>query len=207
MKSFKILLFFILGSSCFTCLGQSLSGILTTKSGKVEGTAENGIKSFKGIPFAVPPVGELRWKAPQPVKPWAGVLKAERFAPGAVQPQNLEQSEDCLYLNIWTTANSDKEKLPVMVWIHGGGFSMGAPLEPTYYGQELTRKGVVFVSIAYRLGILGYMAHPDLSAESSSKTSGNYGLLDQIEALKWVQQNISVFGGDPEKVTIFGESA
>lgn len=207
MKSFKILLLVILGYSYVASHAQSSSRIITTRSGKVEGIVENGIKSFKGIPFAIPPLGELRWKAPQPVKPWEGVLKADKFAPGAVQPQKLEQSEDCLYLNIWTTANSDKDKLPVMVWIHGGGFSMGAPLEPTYYGQELTRKGVVFVSVAYRLGILGFMAHPELSAETPNKTSGNYGLLDQIEALKWVQKNIAAFGGDPAKVTIFGESA
>src|SRR5664280_2354445 len=117
------------------------------------------------------------------------------------------RDRDCLYLNIWTTANSDKEKLPVMVWIHGGGFSAGAPLEPTYFGQELTHKGVIFVSIAYRLGTLGFLAHPDLSAESPNKVSGNYGLLDMIEALKWVRKNISAFSGDPDKVTIFGESA
>jgi para-nitrobenzyl esterase len=206
MKSFKLLLFFLSGLF-FSCNTQSLSTIVLTEGGKVEGTVENGIKVFKGIPFAAPPVGELRWKEPQPVKPWEGELKADKFAPGCPQPQKLEQSEDCLYLNVWTTANSAKDKLPVMVWIHGGGFSMGAPLEPTYWGQELTRKGVIFVSIAYRLGVLGFFAHPDLSAESPYKVSGNYGLLDQIAALKWVQKNISAFGGDPDKVTIFGESA
>jgi para-nitrobenzyl esterase len=207
MKSFKILLLFFLGGLFFPCNAQSLSSIILTEGGKVQGTVENGIKVFKGIPFAAPPIDDLRWKAPQPVKPWEGVLKADKFAPGCSQPQKLEQSEDCLYLNVWTTANSDKEKLPVMVWIHGGGFSMGAPLEPTYYGQELTHKGVIFVSIAYRLGVLGFFAHPDLSAESPDKVSGNYGIFDQIAALKWVQKNISAFGGDPDKVTIFGESA
>jgi para-nitrobenzyl esterase len=207
MKAFNILLLFLIGVLFSSCKEQSLPEIIKTKSGKVEGTVENGIRAFKGIPFATPPVGDLRWKAPQPVKPWDGVLKADKFAPGSVQNQKLEQSEDCLYLNIWTTANSAKDKLPVMVWIHGGGFSAGAPLEPTYYGQELTRKGVIFVSIAYRLGILGFLAHPDLSAESPDKVSGNYGLLDMIEALKWVRKNISAFGGNPDKVTIFGESA
>jgi|WetSurMetagenome_2_1015567.scaffolds.fasta_scaffold00772_6 para-nitrobenzyl esterase len=207
MKSYKILLLFFLSGLFISGNAQSLSAIIMTEGGKVEGTVENGIKVYKGIPFAAPPVGELRWKAPQPVKSWEGVKKADKFAPGSIQNQKLEQSEDCLYLNIWTTANSDKEKLPVMVWIHGGGFSAGAPLEPTYFGQELTHKGVIFVSIAYRLGTLGFFAHPDLSAESPNKVSGNYGLLDMIEALKWVRKNISAFGGDPAKVTIFGESA
>ena len=207
MKSLKILLLFFFVALFSSFSEQSLPDIIKTESGKVEGTVENGIRAFKGIPFAAPPVGNFRWKAPQPVKPWDGVLKADKFAPGSIQNQKLEQSEDCLYLNIWTTANSDKEKLPVMVWIHGGGFSAGAPSERTYFGQELTRKGVIFVSLTYRLGTLGFFAHPDLSAESPNKVSGNYGLLDMIEALKWVRKNISAFGGDPNKVTIFGESA
>jgi para-nitrobenzyl esterase len=207
MKSFRILLLFFLSGLLFSCTDHTLTSIVKTEGGTIEGTVENGIKVFKGVPFAAPPVGELRWKAPQPVKQWEGVLKTDKFAPGSIQNQKLEQSEDCLYLNIWTPANLDNEKLPVMVWIHGGGFSAGAPLEPTYYGQALTKKGVIYVSIAYRLGPLGFLAHPGLSAESPNKVSGNYGLLDQIEALKWVQKNISAFGGDPEKVTIFGESA
>jgi para-nitrobenzyl esterase len=207
MKSCKPILLIIFGVLLFSCKEQPLSTLIVTDAGKVEGIQENGFMSFKGIPFAAPPVGDLRWKEPQPVKPWEGVLKADKFAPACPQPQNLRQSEDCLYLNVWTPAKVASEKLPVMFWIHGGGFSMGAPLEPTYYGQELTHKGVIFVSIAYRLGVLGFLAHPDLSAESPNKVSGNYGLLDQIEALKWVQKNISAFGGDPNKVTIFGESA
>jgi len=207
MKSVKILLFFILVSLLSYCNAQSSSSLIVTKNGKIEGTVENGMKVYKGIPFAAPPVGNLRWKAPQPVKSWDGVLKTNKFGPGSIQNQKIEQSEDCLYLNVWTPANSAKEKLPVMVWIHGGGFSAGAPLEPTYFGQALTYKGVIFVSVAYRLGILGFMAHPDLSAESPNKVSGNYGLLDMIESLKWVKNNISAFGGDPDKVTIFGESA
>jgi len=207
MKLSKILLVAILSSFFIWSKAQSLSSIIVTKNGKIEGTIENGIRTFKGIPFAAPPVGDLRWKAPQPVKSWDDVLKAYKFAPGSVQNQKLEQSEDCLYLNVWTQAKSAKDKLPVMVWIHGGGFTAGAPLEATYFGEKLTNKGVIYVSIAYRLGALGFLAHPELSAESPNKVSGNYGLLDMIEALKWVKKNISAFGGDPNKVTIFGESA
>ena len=207
MRSRRILIFVFLGSIIVSCGNQPLPGIISTEGGKVEGTVENGITAFKGIPFAAPPVGELRWRPPQPVQPWEGVKKADKFAPGSIQNQKLEQSEDCLYLNIWTTAKSEKDKLPVMVWIHGGGFAAGAPLESTYFGQELTRKGVIFVSIAYRLGVLGFFAHPELSAESPNGVSGNYGLLDMIAALKWVRNNIAAFGGDPDKVTIFGESA
>jgi para-nitrobenzyl esterase len=208
MKATKIILLFSLGILFFSCKEKPLSTIIVTEDGKVEGKQENGFKSFKGIPFAAPPVGELRWKDPQPVKPWEGVLKADTFACGCSQAQNLNpQSEDCLYLNIWTPANFASEKLPVMVWIHGGGFSAGAPLESTYYGEKLTQKGVIYVSVAYRLGQLGFLAHPELSAESPNKVSGNYGILDQIAALQWIQRNIAAFGGDPAKVTIFGESA
>jgi para-nitrobenzyl esterase len=207
MKSLKNTLLIILCVLFFSYTDYALSSIINTEGGKVEGTVENGIKVFKGIPFAAPPVGGLRWKAPQPAKPWEGVLKADKFAPACPQPMKMEQSEDCLYLNVWTPANLANEKLPVMVWIHGGGFFVGNPSEPLYNGIEFARKGVIFVSIAYRVGPLGFLAHPDLSAESPNKVSGNYGLLDQIEALKWVQKNISAFGGDPAKVTIFGESA
>ncbi len=208
MKSKKAIFFFCLGLFLFSCNNKKLlTNIVTIEDGTIEGTIENGIKAFKGIPFAVPPVGDLRWKAPQPVEPWEDVLKTDKFAPGSIQNQNLEQSEDCLYLNIWTQANTANDKLPVMVWIHGGGFTAGAPLEATYFGEKLTNKGVIYVSIAYRLGALGFLAHSDLSAESPNNVSGNYGLLDMIEALKWVKKNISAFGGDPNKVTIFGESA
>jgi para-nitrobenzyl esterase len=208
MKALKIILLFFVGILFISCKEKPLSTVIVTEAGKVEGTQENGFKSFKGIPFAAPPVGELRWKDPQPVEPWEGILKADTFACGCSQAQNLRpQSEDCLYLNIWTPANFAGEKLPVMVWIHGGGFSAGAPLEATYYGEKLTQKGVIYVSIAYRLGQLGFLAHPELSAESPNKVSGNYGILDQIAALQWIQRNIAAFGGDPAKVTIFGESA
>ena len=207
MKSLKITLLIFLGVLFSSCNDYSLSEIIKTEGGKVEGTVENGIRVFKGIPFAAPPVGDLRWKAPQPAKPWEGILKADKFAPGCPQTMKMEMSEDCLYLNVWTPAKSANEKLPVMVWIHGGGFAVGAPLEPIYNGEKFTHKGVIFISVAYRLGPLGFLAHPELSAESPNKVSGNYGLLDQIAALKWVQKNISAFGGDPAKVTIFGESA
>jgi para-nitrobenzyl esterase len=208
MKAFKIILIVSLCTFFFSCKEEPLSTIIDTESGQVEGIQEDGYMSFKGIPFAAPPVGELRWKDPQPVERWEGVLKADTFACGCSQAQNLRpQGEDCLYLNIWTPADFASKKLPVMVWIHGGGFSAGAPLESTYYGEKLTRKGVIYVSVAYRLGQLGFLAHPELSAESPNKVSGNYGILDQIAALKWIQRNIEAFGGDPDKVTIFGESA
>lgn len=207
MKALKVCLLYCFSALLCSCSEKPLSTIIKTENGQVEGVRGDGFIGFKGIPFAAPPVGELRWKEPQPVVPWDGVLKADTFACGCSQPQNLRQSEDCLYLNIWTPAKSAKDKLPVMVWIHGGGFSMGAPLESTYYGEKLTQKGVIYVSVAYRLGHLGFLAHPELSAESPNKVSGNYGILDQIAALKWIQRNISAFGGDPTRVTIFGESA
>jgi para-nitrobenzyl esterase len=188
--------------------------VVSVEGGKIEGVVENNITVFRGIPFAQPPLGDLRWKAPQPVKKWEGVLKADKFAPACPQIQfknsgtaPLPTSEDCLYLNVWTPAKSSGEKLPVMVWIYGGGFALGATSVPVYSGEQLANLGVIVVSIAYRVGPLGFMAHPELTAEASNKVSGNYGLLDQIEGLKWVQKNISAFGGDPLKVIIFGESA
>ena len=209
---FKIL--FSLLVLTFGCSTDKPVIVVSVEGGKVEGVAENNITVFKGIPFAQPPVGDLRWKAPQPVKKWEGVLKADKYAPacpqmklkyaGFVPPPT---SEDCLYLNVWTPAKSSGEKLPVMVWIYGGGFAMGATSVPLYSGEQLAKMGVIVVSIAYRVGPLGFMAHPELTAEASNKVSGNYGLLDQIEGLKWVQKNIRAFGGDPSKVTIFGESA
>jgi para-nitrobenzyl esterase len=180
-----------------------------TAGGLVQGTIEDGLTVFKGIPFAAPPVGDLRWKAPQPAAKWDGVLQAVKFAPGPIQGGNPPsgKSEDCLYLNVWTPAKSVKDRIPVLVWIYGGGFGAGATSEPNYNGEHLARKGVVLVSIAYRVGNLGFLAHPELSKESPAKVSGNYGLLDMISGLKWIQKNIAAFGGDPGKVTIFGESA
>lgn len=180
-----------------------------TDLGLVQGTIEDGLTVYKGIPFAAPPVGSLRWKAPQPAAKWEGVKQTTQFAPGPIQGGNVPsgKSEDCLYLNIWTPAKSATDKIPVLVWIYGGGFAGGATSEPNYSGENLAKKGVVLVSIAYRVGVLGFMAHPELSAEASSKASGNYGLMDMIAGLQWVKRNIAAFGGDPNKVTIFGESA
>jgi para-nitrobenzyl esterase len=179
------------------------------EEGLVQGTIENGLTVYKGVPFAAPPVGDLRWKAPQPASKWEGVRLADKYAPAPMQGGNPPsgKSEDCLYLNVWTPAKSASEKIPVLVWIYGGGFGGGSTSDPNHDGANLAKKGVVLVTIAYRVGILGFLAHPELSAESSGKTSGNYGLLDMIAALKWIQINIAAFGGDPKKVTIFGESA
>lgn len=186
-----------------------------TLDGLVEGTVEDGIDVYRGIPFAAPPVGNLRWRAPQPVKKWPAVRAANEFAASCMQPTRastltasaLTVSEDCLYLNVWSPAKSADAKLPVMVWIYGGGFMAGSTAIPLYSGEQLAKKGVVVVSVAYRVGPMGFFAHPALSAESEHHVSGNYGLLDQIAGLRWVQQNIAAFGGDPRRVTIFGESA
>jgi len=188
-------------------------------NGQISGTdgAKIGVRVYKGIPYAAPPVGDLRWKPPVKPAAWKGVKAATEFAP--VCPQLLypatspyyapptAQSEDCLYLNVWTAAKTSSERRPVMLWIHGGGFTRGTGATPTYDGENFADKGVVLVTINYRLGALGFLAHPDLTAESSHHSSGNYGLLDQIAALQWVQKNITAFGGDPKRVTVFGESA
>ena len=178
-------------------------------SGLLQGTSENGLTVYRGIPFAAPPVGDLRWRAPQPAAKWDGVRQADKFAPGPIQGGNPPsgKSEDCLYLNIWTPAKSASDRIPVLVWIYGGGFGAGSTSERNYSGENLARKGVVLVSIAYRVGQLGFLAHPELSAENPDRVSGNYGLLDMILGLQWVKENIAAFGGDPDKVTIFGESA
>ena len=174
---------------------------------------------YKGIPFAAPPVGDLRWKAPRPPEAWQGVRDCFEFGAACPQPSigplvlmpematNAPVSEDCLYLNIWAPAGRAEQKLPVLYWIHGGGFVIGAASQPMYDGEELARLGCVVVSVNYRLGLFGFLAHPALSAESADHISGNYGLLDQIEGLRWVRRNIAAFGGDPDRVTIFGESA
>jgi para-nitrobenzyl esterase len=179
------------------------------EQGLLQGIYEDGLTVYKGIPFAAPPVGDLRWRAPQPAALWKDVKQANEFAPAPIQGGNPPsgKSEDCLYLNIWTPAKSTDDRVPVLVWIYGGGFSFGSTAERVYCGDVLAKKGVVLVSIAYRVGQLGFLAHPELSAESPNRVSGNYGLLDMIAGLKWIQKNISSFGGDPTKVTIFGESA
>ena len=187
-----------------------------TQSGPVDGTeSQDGrVRIFRGIPFATPPVGELRWQPPRPVAPWEGVRKATAFGNRCMQPPIFsdmifrdEVSEDCLYLNVWTPARTETERLPVMVWIYGGGFQAGSASEPRQDGEKLAGKGVVVVSFNYRLGVFGFLAHPELTRESGHNASGNYGLLDQVAALQWVKANIAAFGGHPGKVTIFGESA
>jgi len=185
----------------------------TVAGGQIEGVVKDGIASFKGIPFAAPPIGDLRWKAPQPIKPWTGVRKSTKYGFAPMQDPRIALlstggvgiSEDCLYLNVWTPAKDRGEKLPVMVWIYGGGFAMGATSTPIYDGTHLANKGVVLVSIGYRVGPFGFLAHPELTAEEGG--SGCYGIEDQVAGLKWVHDNIAQFGGDPSRVTIFGESA
>ena len=179
--------------------------------GEVSGIAENGIAVFKGIPFAAPPVGPLRWKAPAPVRPWVGVKHADAFAHACMQAPHSQGntapvSEDCLYLNVWTPAKSAGERLPVIVWIHGGGYVGGSTSIGMYDGAGYARKGVVLVSLAYRLGPYGFLAHQDLSRESRHG-SGTYGIQDLVAGLKWVQENAAAFGGDPRNVTAFGHSA
>ncbi|HWL16068.1 MAG TPA: carboxylesterase family protein, partial [Opitutus sp.] len=179
-----------------------------TEFGFVQGVRENDLTVYRGVPFAAPPTGDLRWRPPQPATPWSGVRETTRFAPDPYQGDGQGNvSEDCLYLNIWTPARAADERLPVLVWIYGGGFSFGSTSTPVHNGEHLARKGVVLVTINYRVGPLGFLAHPELSAESPQHVSGNYGLLDQIAGLRWVQNNIAAFGGDPSRVTIFGESA
>lgn len=197
--------------------------LVTTKSGKVSGvlSADRLVASFKGVPFAAPPVGELRWKAPQPLKPWSGTQVCDKFSTSPMQnkpvpfamwteefiapPEPI--SEDCLYLNIWTPARSTNEKLPVLMWIYGGGFVSGSSACSVYDGEALAKQGIIFVSINYRVGVFGFLSHPDLTKESGKNASGNYALMDQQAALRWIKENITAFGGDPDKVTIAGQSA
>jgi para-nitrobenzyl esterase len=196
-------------------LGASASAKpVLVESGAVEGVVKNGLTAYLGIPFAAPPLGELRWREPQPAAPWQGIRKTTSFAPACMQTgvsmpgeKPPLTSEDCLYLNIWTPARAAADRLPVIVWIHGGGYTNGATSMPLYRGDRLALRGVIVVTIAYRLGPLGFLAHPDLTAESAHQSSGNYGLLDQIAALRWIQRNVAAFGGDPRCVTIAGQSS
>jgi len=186
-------------------------------NGVLEGTSDksSGVRSFKGVPFAEPPVGDLRWKPPQPVKNWQGARKADKFGPRCMQRaifgdmnfRSNGMSEDCLYLNVWTPAKSSGAKLPVLVYFFGGGFMAGDGSEPRYDGESMARKGIVALTVNYRLGVFGFFAHPELTKESPNRASGNYALFDQRAALQWVRQNIAAFGGDPNRVTIAGESA
>src|SRR5262249_49373567 len=182
-------------------------------AGQVTGIASSSpeMRIYRGIPFAAPPVGSLRWRAPQPVTHWEGIRKADEFGPicmqdapgGAVQ----KMSEDCLYLNVWTTAKSAGDKRPVMVWIYGGGYNIGSRSQPEYAGEMLAKKGVVMVTLNYRLGVFGFFSYPELTKDSDGRAAGNFGVMDAIAALQWVQKNIAAFGGDPNRVTVFGESA
>jgi len=190
---------------------------VTVSSGILEGTIEPGsrVRSFKGIPFAAPPVGNLRWRPPQPAGPWAGVRPAHQFGPRAMQlpvfgDMNFRSngmSEDCLYLNVWAPAEPTAERLPVLVYFYGGGNVAGDGSEPRYDGTRLAQRGIITLSVNYRLNIFGFFAHPELTQESAQHASGNYGYLDQAAALRWLRENIAAFGGDPGRVTIAGESA
>jgi len=210
-----LLLLTLTSSIAMAQLNDETAPRVKTANGMLEGTYESGIKIFKGVPFGAPPVGNLRWREPQPLQNWSGVRKADRFGPRAMQLpifgdmnfRSNEISEDCLYLNIWTPAKAGNEHLPVLVYFYGGGFMAGDGSEPRYDGENMARKGIVAIVVNYRLGIFGFFAHPELTKESPNHASGNYGLLDQSAALQWVQKNIAAFGGDPEKITIAGESA
>jgi len=190
--------------------------IVETADGRVEGVVDSsGIATFKGVPYAAPPVGARRWRPPQPVEAWTGVRAADRFGPRCMQPRpygdmvfrSEGMSEDCLYLNVWTPQAEPEAGLPVLVYFYGGGFVAGDGSEPRYDGASMAREGMVVVTVNYRLGVFGFLAHPALTAEGPDSASGNYGLLDQQRALEWVQQNVRAFGGDPSQVTIAGESA
>ena len=194
---------------------QAQNPQVKTADGILEGVDESGVKVFKGVPFAAPPVGDLRWKAPQPVQKWDGVRQAKEFGPNPMQQAvfgdmnfgTKEFSEDCLYLNIWTPAKTMTEKLPVLIYFNGGGLMAGSGSEPRYAGWSMARKGIVSITANYREGIFGFFAHPELSKETGYKGSGNYGFMDQVAAITWVKNNIAAFGGDPERITIVGESA
>ena len=206
------------------CKTETKCPVLSVEGGQVQGVTTDvpGVVAYKGIPYAAPPIGELRWKEPQPVVPWDGVMVADRFGHPGYQAvhypggyftewgygEEAQCSEDCLYLNVWTpAAGKVGEKLPVAYWIQGGGYREGWGSEPEFDGEEFARHGIVLVSINYRLGVFGFLAHPELAAESPHGVSGNYGVLDMIQGLKWVKENIAQFGGDPDNVMIFGQSA
>lgn len=199
---------------------ETYTAPVKVEGGEIRGIVKDGVDMYLGIPFAAPPVGDLRWKEPQPVEHWQGVRLCDRFAPAPMQnmqarhpkvwknvdEMNPTTSEDCLYLNVFAPEKKGSEPLPVMVWIFGGGFHVGSTDGPVYRGDAYAKKGVILVSIPYRLGIFGYLAHPELSRESGHG-SGNYAIYDQIKGLQWVKDNIAAFGGDPDNITVFGQSA
>jgi para-nitrobenzyl esterase len=214
--SFLLISLVLLSTIAVSCAPSSvaLKDPIKIDTGLLSGTTVGNIHIYKGIPFAAPPVGDLRWKPPQPAASWQGVKDCTKFSPApigyystAFPAFSTPPSEDCLYLNVWTSAKMTGDKLPVMVWIYGGYYRFGEGSEPLYDGEKLAQHGVVVVNFNYRLGPIGWLAHPLLSKEDPHNSSGNYGLLDQIAALQWVQRNIAAFGGDPNRVTIFGESA
>ena len=216
-KLFSIALLQVLAFYATAQITNSFPVQTAVQNGMIEGVYEvkTGLQMYFGVPYAKPPVGELRWKAPQPLNNWNGVLATKAFSSGPVQAAVFGDmimrgngfNEDCLYLNVWTPAKRNSQGLPVLVYFYGGGFVAGDASEPRYDGASMATKGIVVLTVNYRLNIFGFFAHPELSKESPYKASGNYGLLDQSAALKWVQKNISAFGGDPKRVTIAGESA
>ena len=211
--SIVLLIFFTTLNKSFAQSSPSSVAYVTVNEGKLQGRIENDVFVFKGVPYAAPPVGPLRWKAPQRLANWSGIRKATDFSARPVQKSGIlyefrseTMSEDCLYLNIWSTAKRDDKPHPVYVFIHGGSFIHGDGSQPAYDGESMAKKGIVYISINYRLGVFGFLAHPDLGKENQFGASGNYGLLDQVAALKWIKENISAFGGDPKRITIGGES-
>ena len=202
-------------SACSKKQGKEVTLQVETKYGILEGIEEDGVKKFLGVPFAQAPVGDLRWKAPQPLQAWEGVRPAKAFGNdpmqlnifGDMQFRGAGRSEDCLYLNIWTTATTTADALPVLIYFNGGGLMAGSGSEPRYDGSSIAKEGVIGVTANYREGVFGYFSHPDLTAASDYKGSGNYGFLDQVAAIQWVKENIEAFGGDPARITIVGESA
>ena len=203
---------------CFSACKQKAEDVtlqVKTQYGVLEGFEEDGVKKFLGVPFAQAPVGELRWKAPQPLQPWDSIREAKTFGADPMQldifgDMNFRgsgRSEDCLYLNIWTTAKTKADGLPVLIYFNGGGLMAGSGSEPRYDGSSIAKEGVIGVTANYREGVFGYFAHPELTAASDYKGSGNYGFLDQVAAIKWVKENIAAFGGNPDRITIVGESA
>ena len=219
----RIILCLVSALALFGCAKEAPVPVLTVEGGQIQGvkTEKKGVYVYKGIPYAAPPIGALRWKAPQPVVPWEGVRMCDHFGHPSFQVTHYPggytdewgygeepaYSEDCLYLNVYTTAPGQPgKKLPVAMWIHGGGLREGWAFEPEFDGEEFAAKDVVLVSINYRLGMFGFMSHPDLIAEDPNGSSGNYGIMDQVQALKWIKANIAQFGGDPDNVMIFGQS-